>query len=140
MTSIIQPHPRYLALRISVFPLLSATALVLALLVLLSNREPCRGGPMPLVPRVSWAPFVPESPSDSDIRITADGMIFLESKWFPDSESTAMFQRVAARSLSHAGSRVLLRVDRNVPFGTVRHFLERLRDIGITDATLLVRR
>ena len=93
---------------------------------------------MPLVPRVSWAPFVPESPSDSDIRITADGMIFLESKWFPDSESTAMFQRVAARSLSHAGSRVLLRVDRNVPFGTVRHFLERLRDIGITDATLLV--
>jgi biopolymer transport protein ExbD len=100
--------------------------------------EPCRGGPFPLLPSVTWAPSVPTTDHDSEIRVTSDGLVYLGSRWFPDSELPFMFQRIAQRTLSHPGSRVLLRINRSTPFRTVRYLLRSLREIGIGDASLIV--
>jgi len=119
-----------------VFPLLTAV-LFMSLIVGLQHSEPCRGY-FSLVPVVSWAPSTPASDHDSEIQVNADGMVFFGSHWYPNPELPVMFQRVAQRTLSHPGSRVLLRLDRSTPFRTVHYLLRSLREIGIGEATFVV--
>ncbi len=95
-------------------------------------------GPPVLLPVVERAPRAGETAHDSYITVQSDGSVFLNSKWYPDPEFPTMFRVLARTALPHAGSRVFLRADRSVPFGTVRSLLRSLRDIGIGEATLIV--
>ena len=131
--------PLRFPLVVGVFPLL-AGVLFLSLFPFAGGHPRgfgCLGNPV-LLPVVEWAPRAPETPHDSHIKVRADGMVFLNSKWYPTPEFPIMFGHIARESLPHAGSRVFLTVDRYVPFGTVRILLHRLRETGIGEATLVV--
>ncbi len=132
--------PLQSSLVVGVFPLVAA-ALFLSLWLYPGEaawtQNRCGGRPV-LLPVVDSAPRVGDTAHDSYITVQSDGSVFLDSKWYPDSEFSAMFQSVARVSLPYPGSRVFLKVDRSLPFERVRSLLRSLRDVGIGDATLIV--
>ena len=124
-------------LPLAAFPLLAG---ILGIALCLQPREPphMNRGYSPHLPTVRTASPVRESPHDSYVMVSDDGYVFFHSKWVPANELPGMCRAVAQQSLSHPGSRVLLKMGRSTPFRRVRHLLRSLQAVGIREVTFLV--
>ena len=91
------------------------------------------GKPVSL-PYVPHAPLVPYEDNDLTISVQADGMIFIDAKWYPAPEFQTKMLEYGERA---AAKHILLRADHRLLFGEVRAVLQAVRSAGFKHLTLV---
>jgi biopolymer transport protein ExbD len=109
---------------------------ILVLFILVTPRFPrcCTGTPFVALPQMPGADRVISTEADIVITVQATGFVFIGAKWFPPAELVTRLQQLAVTSPSN---HVLLRLDRALPFGSVRTLLRHLSDAGFTRVSFL---
>ena len=86
------------------------------------------------LPFAPHAPFISYTDSELSISVQSDRMIFIDAKWYPAPEFATRMLEFGTRSPQ---KRILLRIDRNLPFSAVRSVLLALRKAGFSRVSLI---
>jgi biopolymer transport protein ExbD len=128
--------PTFSHATLGVFPLVLASLVFVLLIILLVGTPIFSHGRPLLLPTVaSPTPYL-DGGDLVHISVLDDGMVFIENRWYPLPELPRALAKAVLRAPRVPGAGLVLSLDRDLRFSTVRRLLRLLADAGATRVIL----
>ena len=131
-------RPGFIALRLSDWPFVQVTLLLLLFLVFVVIPGPGSSSGYRTVLLPATTRPVVYMPSDDAVRVAIqrDGMVFINHKWYPIPELPGGLKRALRNRLPSEVPMVIISADRSLPFASVRRLIRLLATAGVTRVNL----
>lgn len=120
---------------INVTPLVDVM-LVLLIIFMVVTPMLQKGKPV-LLPQTDQPDKKPESDKELLISVQSDKMIFIDAKWYPDTEFAAKMREYGERASSKD---VLIKADKQLTYGDVKKVMRMIKDGGFEKIALITER
>ena len=120
---------------INVTPLVDVM-LVLLIIFMVVTPMLQKGKPV-LLPQTDQPDKKPESDKELLISVQSDKMIFIDAKWYPDTEFAAKMREYGERASSKD---VLIKADKQLQYGDVKKVMRMIKDGGFEKIALITER